>query len=66
MSEPMKAAILLAIAALVSGLAIVLAATKIADATLILTSAVKAQTVGSCRGVGGFAGGLFEDRLDLD
>ena len=66
MSEPMKAAIVLAIAAIVGGLAIVLTAMKIADAILILTSAVKAQAVGSYAGVGGFAGGLFEDRFDLD
>ena len=66
MSEPMKAAIVLAIVTIVSGLAIVLAVMKITDAILILTRAVKAEAVGSYAGVGGFAGGLFEDRLDLD
>ena len=66
MSEPMKAAIVLATVTIVNGLAIVLAAMKITAAILILTSAVKAQAVGSYAGVGRFAGGLFEDRLDLD
>eukprot|EP00438_Fugacium_kawagutii_P008830 Skav213991 [mRNA] locus=scaffold2843:141551:151407:+ [translate_table: standard] len=70
LSEPMKAAILLAI--LLAPLAIVLAMATLFLALVIsngleaLTSAVKRQSIGTYAGVGGFAGGFFEDRLDLD
>ena len=63
LSEPMKAAIVLAI---VGGLAIVLAAMKIADAFFDFDQCREGRSSRKLRFVGRFAGGLFEDRLDLD
>ena len=69
LSEPMKAAILLAIMLAILaavGAMVAAAGMAIANAIEVLTSAVKAEAIGNYAGVGGFFGGLFEDRLDLD
>ena len=50
LSEPMKAAIVLGIVRALED----------------LTSAVRGKPIATYAGAGGFAGGLFEDRLDLD
>ena len=67
LSEPMKAALLVAITlAITLAIAVAVATYVIVNAIGHLTSAVKGETIGTYAGVRGFAGGLFEDRLDLD
>ena len=63
LSELMKAAIVLAMATLL--LALVLASV-ISSGFGTLTSAVKAEAIGTYAGFGGFAGGILEDTRDLD
>ena len=67
LSEPMKAAIVLAIVMALAAAAIANAAQAIANAAQVLASASGAKPVATYAGVGGrAAGGFFEDRLDLD
>mmetsp|Transcript_58786 Transcript_58786/g.119683 ORF Transcript_58786/g.119683 Transcript_58786/m.119683 type:complete len:96 (+) Transcript_58786:56-343(+) len=64
LSEPMKAAIVLAIVmAIVMVIVALFIALVLANAIGALTSAVTAKPVAGYAGVGGFAGGLFEDIL---
>ena len=58
-SEPMKGAIVLAMATLFLALVI-------SSGFGTLTSAVKAEAIGTYAGFGGFAGGIFKNTLDLD
>ena len=63
LSEPVKAAILLAI---VVSVATFFVTRALANLGRVIASAMKAEAIGTYAGVGGFAGGFFEDRLDLD
>ena len=58
LSEPMKAAIVLAIVMAVVAAVLAMA---IANAAQVLASALAAKPVATHAGVGGFAGGFFED-----
>ena len=63
LSEPMKAAIVMAIVVAVATFFVTLA---LANLGSVIASAMKAEEIGTYAGFGGFAGGLFKDRLDLD
>ena len=68
LSEPMKAAMLLAAMLAILAMATLVSAVIISSGLGALTSAVKAETIGTYAGFGGFAGGIFvfEDTLDLN
>ena len=63
LSEPMKAAIVLALVVVMTTLFLALVISHDLGA---LTSAVKGEAIGAYAGFGGFAGGILEDTLDLD
>ena len=63
LSESVKAAIVLGMAILFATLALALV---ISNGLGALTSAVKAEAIGTYAGFGGFAGSMFEDTFDLD
>ena len=69
LSEPMKAAIVLAIVmAVVAAVLAMVAAVlgeAIANAAQVLASALGAKPVATYAGVGGFAGGFFEDLVQV-
>mmetsp|Transcript_24459 Transcript_24459/g.53333 ORF Transcript_24459/g.53333 Transcript_24459/m.53333 type:complete len:92 (+) Transcript_24459:54-329(+) len=58
LSEPMKAAIVMAIVVAVATFFVTLA---LANLGSVIASAMKAEEIGTYAGFGGFAGGLFED-----
>ena len=70
LSESMKAAIVLSMAILFAvammAMATLALALVISNGLGALTSAVKAEAIGTYAGFGGFAGGMFEDTFDLD
>ena len=67
LSESMKAAIVLGMAILFAvAMATLALALVISNGLGALTSAVKAEAIGTSAGFGGFAGGMFEDTFDLD
>ncbi|CAE7246423.1 unnamed protein product [Symbiodinium microadriaticum] len=59
LSEPMKAAMLLAAMLAILAMATLVSAVIISSGLGALTSAVKAETIGTYAGFGGFAGGIF-------
>ena len=67
LSESMKAAIVLGVVLSTAILfAVAMATLVISNGLGALTSAVKAEAIGTYAGFGGFAGGMFEDTFDLD
>ena len=61
----MKAAIVLAaVLAMVAAVLAMMVAAAIANAAQVIASALGAKPVATYAGVGGFAGGFFEDRLE--
>eukprot|EP00434_Breviolum_minutum_P029445 symbB.v1.2.026036.t1/scaffold2566.1/size76240/2 len=62
LSEPMKAAIVLAI---VMAVVAAVLGEAIANAAQVLASALGAKPVATYAGVGGFAGGFFEDLVQV-
>ena len=61
LSEPMKAAIVLAAGLAMVAAALAMVAAAIANAAQVIASALGAKPVATYAGVGGFAGGFFED-----